>query len=139
MPGAARADLLVRRVRRVATGVADRSRDHARLLPEILLGTPEAAECEERRLRTGGPGRDDRRPENGVTRVDGNGGGATRESRLRSGHGAGALQGEHGVSLRTACYHLMTAQCPAKPADPADPTASRAAPAAPATRAAGST
>ena len=49
--GPAGADLLVGRVRRVATGVADGRRHDARELPEILLVAPEAAEAEDRGLR----------------------------------------------------------------------------------------
>ena len=48
--GAAGADLLVRRVRRDAAGVADRRRPHAGQLPVDLLGAPEAAEPEDRDL-----------------------------------------------------------------------------------------
>ena len=53
VPGAARADLLVRRVRGAASGVPDGRRPDAGQLPEHLLSTPEAAETEDRDLVAG--------------------------------------------------------------------------------------
>ena len=55
VPGAPGAHLLVGRVRRVATGVADGRRPHAGRLPEQLLGAPEAAEPEHGGLVALGP------------------------------------------------------------------------------------
>ena len=51
MAGHARADLAIRRVRRVAGGVADRGRVDARQLPEFLLRAPEAAHRRTSRAR----------------------------------------------------------------------------------------
>ena len=60
VPGTSGADLLVVRVRGVAAGVAHRGRPHPRLLPEDLLGTPEAAEPEDGALVALGERRLDR-------------------------------------------------------------------------------
>src|SRR4051794_22187064 len=59
VPGTCRADLLVRRVRRVAAGVARRRRVDARGLPEHLLDTPEAAGAEDGGLQALREGRPD--------------------------------------------------------------------------------
>jgi len=53
VPGAAAADLLVGRVRRAATGVADRGGPDAGELPVDLLGAPEAAEAQDGDLEAG--------------------------------------------------------------------------------------
>ena len=60
MPGQAGADLLVGGVGGKAAGVADRRAEHARLLPEAPLGTPEAAQAEYCLLQAGREGRFDR-------------------------------------------------------------------------------
>src|SRR5271169_6090463 len=60
VPRAARADLAIRGVRREARGVADGGREHAALLPEFLLGSPEAAHAEKRALHPFGKGRFER-------------------------------------------------------------------------------
>jgi hypothetical protein len=46
VPGAAAADFLVARIRRMAAGVADRRHPNAVAFPELALGAPEAAEPE---------------------------------------------------------------------------------------------
>src|SRR5262249_21116772 len=71
--GAARADLLVGWVRRVAAGVADSCRVDAGGLPEHALGTPEAAHPDYRLLEALGERRGDRRPEDGVPGRPGDG------------------------------------------------------------------
>src|ERR687893_682671 len=54
--GTSAADLLVGRIRRVASRVADRRRVNTVDLPEDTLGTPEAAETEDRGAHTSGKG-----------------------------------------------------------------------------------
>src|SRR4029077_16606717 len=66
MTRATRARLLVRRVRRGATLVANRRGPHAGLLPERLLVAPEAAERELGDLETVGIRPGDGRAEDGV-------------------------------------------------------------------------
>jgi len=51
--GQARADLFVGRVRGNAAGIADRGAVHARLVPELALGAPEAAQREADLLQAG--------------------------------------------------------------------------------------
>src|SRR5439155_16467518 len=63
MTGAARADLLVRRVPREAAGIADRRRVDAGRLPEDALRTPEAAHPDDRLLEPVRERRRDRGPE----------------------------------------------------------------------------
>ena len=63
VPGAARADLLVRRVRRAAAGVSDRGGHDAGDRPEALLRAPEAAHPEGHGAGSGGPWAIDRRSE----------------------------------------------------------------------------
>ena len=66
MAGAARARLLVGRVRREAAGVADGGRVDAGRLPEEALGAPEAAHADDDSLEAVGEGRHDRRAEDEV-------------------------------------------------------------------------
>ncbi len=58
--GATGTDLFVRRVRGIATGVADERRVHAVELPELALDPPEAAHGERRGSHSVGPGAHER-------------------------------------------------------------------------------
>ena len=90
MTGPAGADLLVRRVRGVATGIADGRRHDAGELPEVLLVAPEAAEAEDRGLRAVGPRAGERGAEDPVD--------ARLHDRLGSS-GEGVSGGGDGVGL----------------------------------------
>src|SRR5581483_5643108 len=56
MPGLAAAHLFIGRVRGGAAGIADRRGPHARRLPELALGAPEAAEPKDGLLQAAGIG-----------------------------------------------------------------------------------
>src|SRR6185503_13528861 len=108
--GATAADLFVGRVRGRAAGIADRRRDDAGELPEVLLGTPEAAEAEHGGLRALWPRTGQRRAEDRVSTGRHDGRGSARKG--FSGGGDGGLaefEEPHGESLAVARDAAVTA------------------------------